>query len=373
MRIAFLCKRQYMRKDVLDDRYGRLYELPCQLARRGHSVLGVCLSYRPRPEGCLIREADFEWHSFNLGRWILPGFLRYRRAVVRLMKAFRPDILIGASDSPHVVFAAHLARRLDIPYAVDLYDNFESFGLSRLPGLIPLYRRALRNARSVSCVSQALADYVTDSLQPSGQVMAIESAVDTGLFTPLDRELCRRRLGLPSGVKLIGTAGALSENRGIDVLYEAYARLAKRDSAIHLALAGAPTKKCPVPKGDRVHFLGTLDHDQMPWFFNALDVAVIPMLNSDFGRYAFPQKLYEILACQVPVIVAAVGAMKALLADHPECLYEPDNPDELARQLCCQLATPQNPTLAIPDWAAQAALLERSLSGAVMDQSDRRT
>ena len=36
MRIAYFCKRQYMRQDVLDNCYGRLYVLPWQLAARGH-------------------------------------------------------------------------------------------------------------------------------------------------------------------------------------------------------------------------------------------------------------------------------------------------------------------------------------------------
>lgn len=41
MRIAYLCKRQYMSHDVIVDRYARLYEQPRQLALRGHEVLGL--------------------------------------------------------------------------------------------------------------------------------------------------------------------------------------------------------------------------------------------------------------------------------------------------------------------------------------------
>ncbi len=51
MKILFLCKRQYMQKDVIDDRYARLYELPNQLAYHGNEVMGVCLSYRIRKQG----------------------------------------------------------------------------------------------------------------------------------------------------------------------------------------------------------------------------------------------------------------------------------------------------------------------------------
>jgi glycosyltransferase involved in cell wall biosynthesis len=87
------------------------------------------------------------------------------------------------------------------------------------------------------------------------------------------------------------------------------------------------------------------------------------MLNSDFGRYAFPQKLYEILACQVPVIVAAVGAMRELLLAFPEFLYEPENIGELSNRLKAQLASPSVPTITVPDWTDQTILLEKILRG----------
>ena len=50
MKILVLTKRRYMGKDLLDDRFGRFRELPLELARLGHQVRGLCLSYRPRNE-----------------------------------------------------------------------------------------------------------------------------------------------------------------------------------------------------------------------------------------------------------------------------------------------------------------------------------
>ena len=50
MRIAYLCKRRYMSKDVILDRYARLYEIPYQLARLGHTVEAFCLCYRDEPD-----------------------------------------------------------------------------------------------------------------------------------------------------------------------------------------------------------------------------------------------------------------------------------------------------------------------------------
>ncbi len=81
MRIAFLCKRRYMGKDVILDRYARLYEIPFQLARRGHAVEGFCLAYQTRDaQGEWSHEAapgSLEWHAQSPGRLLLPSMLAY--------------------------------------------------------------------------------------------------------------------------------------------------------------------------------------------------------------------------------------------------------------------------------------------------------
>jgi teichuronic acid biosynthesis glycosyltransferase TuaC len=57
MRIVFLCKRRYMAKDAIVDRYARLYEIPRQLAKLRHQVLGLCRYYGDE-EGDWSHQAD---------------------------------------------------------------------------------------------------------------------------------------------------------------------------------------------------------------------------------------------------------------------------------------------------------------------------
>lgn len=48
MRILVLTKRQYMAKDLIDDRFGRFWKLPMELARLGHKRRGLRLNYREK-------------------------------------------------------------------------------------------------------------------------------------------------------------------------------------------------------------------------------------------------------------------------------------------------------------------------------------
>jgi len=364
MRIAFLCKRRYMSKDVIVDRYARLYEIPFQLAKLGHDVMGFCLSYQRQDDTHETHDASpgqLRWGSQSLGRLYAPALIAYPYSLLRRLREFAPDLLIGASDIPHVVLSAWLAKRLKLPYAVDLYDNFEGFGQARIPGMVPALRRAVRNAALVTTTSKPLKDFVVDVYRPHGDVISMPSTIDKAVFRPLDKTACRESLGLPVNVPLIGTAGGLYRDKGAETLYEAWKVIEKQHRDVHLVLAGPIEPRLPPPSGDRVHYLGSLPHARTAELFSALDVGAICILDTPFGRYCFPQKAYEMLACGLPVAAARIGAMADLLADTPSALYQAADPDSLASTLLAQLKSPLAATVTIDDWAQLISSLEPRL------------
>jgi glycosyltransferase involved in cell wall biosynthesis len=82
------------------------------------------------------------------------------------------------------------------------------------------------------------------------------------------------------------------------------------------------------------------------------------MKDDSFGRYAFPQKAYEILACNVPVVCAAVGALEELFQNYQGCSYLPDEPFDLARKIIKQLKLRTIPDMPIVTWRDQAKKIE---------------
>lgn len=365
MRIAFLCKRRYMSKDVILDRYARLYEIPFQLAKLGHTVGGFCLSYQGHEHIEQSHDAPpgyLRWESRSLGRLVLPGLVGYPLALLRHLRRFAPDLLIGASDIPHVVLSAWLAKRLKVPYTVDLYDNFEGFGQARVPGMVHALRKAVLHASLVTTTSGPLTKLVTMAYHAQGEVITMPSTVDKSLFRPMDRLACRRSLQLPLAASLIGTAGGLYQDKGVETLYDAWKIIKKQHDNVHLVLAGPVDPRLPPPQDDRVHYLGSLPHGRTAELFNALDVGAICIRDTPFGRYCFPQKAYEMLACGLPVAAAHVGAMPDLLAETPSCLYQVDNPGSLASVLLAQLENPVVSKVTIDDWGKLIGLIEPKLA-----------
>lgn len=108
-----------MSKDVILDKYARLYEIPHQLALLGHQVECFCLSYQSHVSGTWNESDDSKklvWHSTSYNGFKKLGLLTYPFYLLQQLKSYQPDIIIAASDIPHVVWGAWSAKRLKVPF-----------------------------------------------------------------------------------------------------------------------------------------------------------------------------------------------------------------------------------------------------------------
>jgi glycosyltransferase involved in cell wall biosynthesis len=319
----------------------------------GHKVIGVCLSYRKRKEGsffCKSVGGDVEWISFN----VISSFLKYLRFIHQQLRYIKPDVILSSSDCFHVIWGVLLGKIYRIPCVVDLYDNYEFYKLSSFPGIIFIYRYFLKKADAISCVSKPLEHFLVETCQPQGEIQVIGNAVDKTLFYPRSKVDCRNYFGLSKEMKAVGTGGALEESRGINNLYRAFESLANNNPNIYLVVAGVGDREDSIFDHPNIIDLGVLPYEEMPLFFNSLDVAVICNRSNGFGQYCFPQKVYEILACKTPVISANLGVMPVLFMDYPECLFNSESDIELISKINGQLRMSSKIDVSADTWVEQA-------------------
>lgn len=345
MRILVLSKRQYTGRDLLDDQYGRLFEIPEQLIRLGHQVGGLTMSYRQRPAG-IYQNGLVTWQSFNglpLG-WGMRKHIQYIRQAI---ESFRPDIVWASSDMWHGIACAHACMASATPFVIDHYDNYASFTLSRIPGISPLFKRACRKAAGITSVSGRLSDHLRDhyAIAPE-KILTLGNATNAHHFQPVARDMARSALGLPKDRILIGSAGSLGASRGTEVVLKALPLLREQLPNLEVVLAGPKDSSLELSGQAGVRYLGILPPSEVPNFYNALDISLICNRPSAFGNYCYPQKLHEILACTTRLLAADVGEMSNLLAQHPAHRFIADNPQNLANQALSLLR--QAPTPALP-------------------------
>jgi len=339
------------------------------LARQGHEVTCICLSYRPGNAavdvGAQESGLNIRWTSIDLGAAKLIGFLRYYFLVRKTIRDARPDVIWSCSDTIYAVLGKHFAKRFACRSIADLYDNFEYFGSYRIPIIASLYRKAVRDSDGVSCVSSALSSYVASAYGRTKITSVITNAVDVNVFQPMDKAQCRRKLGLPENAVLIGSAGDISNYRGADMMYRAFSEAAHELGAVQLAVAGYRTADTTIPDGENVHDLGILAPEDVPLFLNALDLAIIYNRSSSFGDYCFPQKFYEMLACRVPIVAANVGELGLLLESKPHLLYEDGDVSDFVTVSKRQLEARETVDLDVPSWTDQAEILEQLMQSVV--------
>lgn len=352
MRILYLCKRHYMNHDVIENRYARLYEQPFQLSQLGNDVLGLCLSYRPcvsRDEIHYGEQGKIRWVGLTSGK-TRAGILFYPSQILRLAREFKPDLIVASSDCLHIILGRWLANKTRALFSADLYDDYESFGLSRIPFLKYFYRKALKRANAISCVSNSLESYVRSWDKMEAVVLALPSTIDKKTFYPKNKNQMREVFNLPTSKKIIGTAGGLTREKGIATVYQAVLSSLEKNPDIHFVIAGPIDKTCPPPEHERIHYIGKLPHSKVADLFCAFDVGIVYLRDTTYGRFSFPQKAYEMAACKIPMIVANIGDMSILFNRNKNELYTADDAEDLFNAIQNQLKSPNIPNLEIDDW-----------------------
>ena len=187
------------------------------------------------------------------------------------------------------------------------------------------------------------------------RVVVVPPGVDLSMFQPLDRGEARRKIGYSEG-RLLLFVGRLERLKGVEVAIRALALL--RDRAhddVRLLILGEDSvdgeesekerlKAIANAAGlrDRVDFVGSVAHHELPFFYSAADVCVMPSYSESFGLVGL-----EAQACGRPVVGSGVTGLRSVVRDevsgylidsHDPAVYAErigrllDNP-ELAQQM----------------------------------------
>jgi glycosyltransferase involved in cell wall biosynthesis len=180
-------------------------------------------------------------------------------------------------------------------------------------------------------------------------------------FKPLDKQACRLALGLPADARFIGYVGSWARNRGTTMLIDAFRRARAAQPNLQLLLSGKPPREVLSEAG--VTGTGYVDDAQLPVLVNALDVACVITADTSFGRYSYPAKLCEAMACGVPVVATAMEPVRWMLGDRSRHLAPPGNAEIFAERMLDLLAAPSAEYGPRPTWSDQAQRLDYLLSG----------
>ncbi|GCE24049.1 glycosyltransferase [Dictyobacter kobayashii] len=327
--------------------------LAVDFVNRGHQVWVVAPSYGTRDvqrmeEGVHVsRFSSFEWPTYKDLRIPLLPFA----PIHKLLKQANPDIIHVHSPIVLGNIAQILAPGLHKPI-IATNHYLPSNMLSRAILTDPVLGKPLsaltysylvyfyNRCQYVTSPTQTALDLLSEhGLHAPSKV--ISNGIDLNCYAPgpCEPEVIQR-LGLPTDRPLIIHVNRLSEEKRIDVLLDA---MAKIKVPAHLALVSTGPAEAALRAQveqlqiqDRVSFLGFVrDADLIPLRRSA-QLFVIPS-EADLQSLA----MMEAMACGRPVIAANSYALPELVHHNQNgFLFEPGNSDEMAIHMDRLLADP---------------------------------
>jgi glycosyltransferase involved in cell wall biosynthesis len=282
------------------------------LIGRGHDVCIVA-----PPESRIYAEAQkrgIPSLALPIARKGARGLLALRR----LLAERRPDVVNthSSTDSWLAALAAATLRRA--PPLVR--TRHISAPIPRNAGSRWLYGRA--TAHVVTTGERLREQVMHEAALPAGRVSSVPTGVDLERFAPGDRSAARAALGLPREAFAIGIVATLRSWKGHRYLVDALAG-ARRPGWLLLIVGDGPgaanlrAQVAALGIEKQVHMPGNQD-DVVPWL-QALDAFALP----SYANEGVPQAIMQAMACGVPVVSTAVGAIGELVRDGDTGLVVP--------------------------------------------------
>ncbi len=206
-----------------------------------------------------------------------------------------------------------------------------------------LKRAVLRRCDHVTVVSEAMLEEAVRIAGSLEHCTVIPMGVDlTRRFVPLAGSFRRREILF---------VGRLVAKKGVEILVEAFARIAVRYSGWRLTVVGdGPDRKglerrvSELSLGGRVEFAGRVANAALPAYYQRAGFFVFPSLvAADGDREGFGLVAAEALGCECPVIAGDLPAVRDIIRDgETGLMVPPGNVEALAQAMKFYIENPEH-------------------------------
>lgn len=257
-------------------------------------------------------------HTAGYTLWVDPirfngrFHLHYYPTLPARLRQFRPHI-VHLDEEPYNLATWLGLRQAQAIGAKTLFFSWQNLIRRYPPPFRQMERHVLRHADYAIMGNQAAVQVWRAKGYPGPLAVIPQFGVDPDHFHPAANPLQRQRL-------VIGSASRrLVPEKGLDLLLRAAAQL-PGDWEVQLAGAGPLQQELgdlarQLGIQERVHFVGPLHSETMPYFLRQIDILVLPSRTRPNWKEQFGRVLVEAMACAVPVIGSNSGEIPHVIGD----------------------------------------------------------
>jgi glycosyltransferase involved in cell wall biosynthesis len=367
--LRIVCPTYWYPQSAIDTQATYVHDINRHLVRRGHSVTVITPGDRslPRTEtfdgvGIVrfpmelppdltygrVAQSQVSWLGKFARLAVMAHYLEAQhRAILSEARANGADVIHAHWAIPTGPAAVMAARKLGVPSVItmhggDVYVNPEQgYDFPTRWYVRPALRWTLRHAGALTAITEDCRQHALRAGAPAERIRLVFNGTDLRRFSP-DEHGDRRAPHF--GPNMIFACRQLFPRKGIRFLLEAAALLKPQFPDLKVVLAGDGFERPALVQlaqelgiGEDVTFLGWVSNAELPPFYRAAAVSVIPSLEEGFGIPAA-----EAMGCEVAVVASDAGGLPEVVENGVTGLVVPrGDSGALAKAIGSLLADPK--------------------------------
>jgi len=293
----------------------------------------------------VIRTWMFLAANAGFAKRILNYVLFAVTAVIASKRVRNPDLVLATTPQFFCGLAgAVIARIKRLPFVLEVRDLWpksivelgqlqQGFALGSLEAL---ERWLYMSSAGIVVNTRAFIDHIADSGYPREKIELIYNGIDPHQFRPQPAsEKLRTKYAL-EGRTAVAYIGTLGLAQGLECVIETAEILQSRPDIAFLIIGdGAEREKLEAMIQERgitnVRLLGLQPRELMPDWIASADILLVCLRDLPVFEMVIPSKIFEFLAQERPVIVAARGEIRRMTEEAGAAwVIDPEDPQAMA-------------------------------------------
>lgn len=284
----------------------------------------------------------FEYGAFFFLTALKCAFCDFRKKYGLIQVFVMPELLVFSVIIPRIFGAKILMDWEDPSFEVYLSKFQHKQGiLSFLLKVIEHY--SINMVHEIITPNEGFRRTFVSRGCPADKITIIANSPESDIFDPDKTSPPPKKNGLYT----ILYSGTITKRHGLDIAFRSLSLLNDRAKNYRMIVVGDGefwNEACQVAKDlsvlDAVDYRGRVPLETIPRLILECDVGLISNRDEPFTRINFPTRILEHAVMGVPIVVPKLPGILNDVDENAVCLYEPENPQDMARAI---LELSQNP------------------------------